>query len=264
MKYLLIVFSLCNLCLIGQDTIKVEPSRYYSSSEHPIQGKQFYSMADRNRAKEIIVYSKNHIRIDNCFYYDKDRRCFGDTYHMNSDSTIVINQNERWQFNQSSFNSFKVSCQRDDFKEIGQVSSLIPFVKTGIFHGLSSQNDTLWSESFIQNKQTEFKLHKKPIEGKVFEMDKLNIIPLINGKDTIPPINIKHVSLACCEGGLNLCFLSFIVTKSGEITNISISGTNTIESKQVAAILGKYKNVIPGKKKGKAVNTNYYLELKLK
>ena len=122
----------------------------------------------------------------------------------------------------------------------------------------------MWQEDFQKNKQINFTLPQEEVNGKILEMDQLSQIPLLNKNDTIPPISIKHISLACCEDGGHLCFLSFIITSNGKLVNIETSGTNNEEDKQISLILSQYKNISPGIKKGKAFNTKYWLNLWVK
>ncbi len=67
----------------GQDTLKVEPSRFYSSVHEPFQGKDFAFSVQRSR--EDIVFSDSHQRIEYCYYYDTRGICFGTTVFLGSE-----------------------------------------------------------------------------------------------------------------------------------------------------------------------------------
>ena len=262
MKNLLFYTIFFCLNLSAQDTIKLEPSFHFSSEEFPNRGKSFAAKTYNKRATELIYFSKNHIRIEECYYYDLKRDCYGDTYKITSDSTIKMNSDE-WHYIKTS-NNYKVSRQLKKHIITGTATSLIPFTKSGEFYGINNQNDTLWQETFSRNNQNKFILPSTQLKSRIYEMDKLDIIPLINSNDTIPQIETDHISLQLCEGGIPIVFLSFIVTKQGKITNIEISGTNYEEDKVISLILSQYKNISPGIRNGKPVNSKYWLHCKLK
>jgi len=258
LKHILFYALFVCINLSAQDTIKLEPSFYFSSEEFPLRDYSFQSKALKKRAKEIIYFSKDHIRIEKCYYYDFRRYCSGDTYKITSDSTVMVNSDE-WNYIKDA-NEYKVSHKLKNHTVEGKVNSLIPFTRSGEFYGISNQNDTLWKETFSRNNQIIFTLPSQKINDKIYKMNQLDIIPLINGKDSIPKIEIEWLYL----NTIPIVSLSFIVTKKGELTNIETSGTFSDEDKLISLILSQYKNISPGIRKGVAVNCKYFLDCELK
>jgi hypothetical protein len=263
LKHIILILLLCSINLFGQDTIKLEPSTHFSSLDYRHYGKSFAGLSEKNRVKELIVFSKDHIRVDRCYYYDNERRCLGTEYEINSDSTILVN-NASWNCLSHERKTYKVNRIVNNYNVKGQVNPLIPFTKFGTFYGITAQRDTLWTEKYDHDKLKEFNLIEKKVKGKIYEVGKLSKIPLINGIDTIPDLTIDRVDLLwCCNDNRRIAYLTFTVTSIGDIVNIKSQGTSPEEEKQIALILSKHKNISAGIRKGKAVNSNYMLNVKL-
>jgi hypothetical protein len=171
----------------------------------------------------VIYFSKNHIKIEDCYYFKNKRECTGTEYNLTND-TLLVQQKEKWIFEQLGINKYKVKKIGKTHFEIGYATSLIPFIKHGDFFGISLNSDTLWKENFYNNSSKSFDLHKIQIKNKTFSIGKLDSLPLINGTDTIPKIKLEFVDLR--PNGHFYKFdsiqVDFIVTDQGVIKNIDV------------------------------------------
>ena len=142
---LIVIFKLSFLQVAAQDTIKMEPSKFYSAKVHPNRSKQFAGLV--KYAREDIIYSSCKRRIEYCYYYDEERHCFGQTYEIINDSILMVDQT-RWHF-QKLGNTYSMWRFDGKFIEFGTASALIPFTPESPFVTTTSdQIDTLWTTDY--------------------------------------------------------------------------------------------------------------------
>ena len=209
------------VCCISyaQDTIKIESPTLQERSRNRSYWKT---------SKELIYFSKNHVKIEDCYYYNNKRDCSGIEYQIKQD-TLIIQQKEKWVYKKLGVNNYEVIKLGGTHFEVGHASSLIPLTKTGPYYGLSLANDTLWEENFINNSSKNFNLYKTLITSEIHNLKKLDSIPLINGSDSIPKIILEFVDLRP-NANFHIPFnrfdsveVNFIITNKGKIKNIEIS-----------------------------------------
>lgn len=235
MKNICICFALLfvnTICSIAQDTLLIEPSIFYSSKEHPYRSKAFAVRAEY--AREDIVFSPLHKQVEYCYYYDKERVCFGDTYYLINDSTLQISDSsnvnhEIWYYKQVAHRKYEVIRYYGDLQESGQVSSLMPFLKNGQFITKSvHQNDTLWGIDYSNYSKKrplwrfpKYYFPKSEIDGNIYQDYEVDRFP--RTKEGCVLDTIRLVRTDGCSGEPLLWAIkniSFVITKKGEIKNI--------------------------------------------
>jgi hypothetical protein len=270
--------------IFAQDTIRIEPPHHYSSAEYPHRGMQFASMV--KYAREDIIISPTHKRIEYCFYYDKDRSCYSSDYQLTSDSTLHIYtgnekwENENWVYKKQNDSSYQVYRRENDIYETGIVKQLIPFERVGHFITMNkNRTDTLWVADYKNTRVQSmfispvFSLTETKISEKVFEMNEVTVLPkLLNGNPIQLTGNIGAIYPGYCynEPLRRVRTISFIVTKNGDIKNIRNMWGKRIHVDlscpyyflkymvKVSA-LGK---LVPAVKNGKKVNCRYSINIK--
>ena len=204
----------------AQDTIRIEaPTITDRSRNRP----------NWNTSKELIYFSKNHVKIEDCYYYNNKRDCSGVEYQIVKD-TLIIQKNEKWLFKKIDINNYEVTKIGKNHFEVGHTTSLIPFVKKGSYFGLSLSKDTLWEQKFSNhskfgNNSDYFSFHKIKIEKKILDLKKLDSIPKFNQTQKIPNINLEFNDLLRLNGFFYVGNIPiyFIITDNGEIKNIEVN-----------------------------------------
>jgi|TARA_B110000261_G_C12970543_1_gene312305 hypothetical protein len=234
----------------SQDTLKIDPPFLTTK---PI-GRELYKLS-----KEVIYFNKDHMKIEKCYYLNGNRKCFYSNEYQILNDTLTINKNESWTLKTISNNKFKVKKIGLNHFEVGHSTSLIPFNKVDIFHGLSLTKDTLWHENFINNNSKEFHLHNSENLNKIYSINKVDSIPRLKENQKLPNITLEYADLR--PNGRFIKFdsleVNFTVTKKGKITNISVFRPIYEEYLKEISIKLNSLIVIPASKKGKYVNCFY-------
>lgn len=259
----IIFFVLISFTAIAQDTIKLEPSVIYTTFDYPIKDQAFYSTVSKGKkAKEVVVYNKNHVRFENCYYHGKERKCKGSTQHILSDSVISIDSS-LWRYKAITQNLFEVQNLKKGYYLIGKTNALIPFNKIGTFHAINLNGDTLWTDDYTSKKPT-FTFPATNINGKIYAKIKLDEPPSYNGSNDFPELKINYDAPACCDGDPPYyVFVEFVLTKEGKITNLKTGSATEKEAKEIALAISNIKNIKPGRKGKTSVNSmvNIVVEL---
>lgn len=259
----LLFFVLISFSALAQDTVKIEPSIYYSTFDYPLKDKAFYNtVLNGNTAKELIVYNKNHVRFEDCYYHGKERLCDGITHKILSDTVISVDS-ALWRYTEEEPNLFKVQGFKKDYYLIGKVNALIPFSQIGFFHAVNLAGDTLWTDNYGSSRGG-FTFPKTSLRGKVYQKTKLDEQPKYNGSDDFPDLKINYDAPFCCDNSPPYyVFINFIVTENGKITNLNTGSASEKEAKEIAVALSKLKTIKPGTKNGNPVNTEVHITIEL-
>jgi hypothetical protein len=282
LKELILLILLVNtLFCFGQDTIKFEPSVFYSSKEYPNRSKAFAFQAQF--AREVIMFSETKKRIEYCYYYDNERVCFGESYEILNDSVIQIKSKfsdsifENWKHKIADNNSYLVQRKYGSYCETGTVNSLMPFLKTGKFitqH--QSSKDTLWITDYTNynfkgpyRTAPSYYFPKAKIKEKIYQDFEVDKMPTTIKGDSIFNISLARKDYCLSEPMTAVRTITFVVTSSGEIKNIEqFEGNFDLQycpfyimelMKQVLSI-GRW---IPGKVDGKNVNVKCYADIEM-
>jgi hypothetical protein len=223
---LILMFFICGIACLGQDTIRVEPSYYYSSDKEPNRGKDFYFRV--KYAREDIVYSDTLKRIEYCYYYDNERYSYGKTYHILSDSTFEID-GVVWHY-QNQGDRYFVERYFNNLYERGFVKTLMPFETTGTFATMTAEKiDTLWTTDYSTDKPSKPYdrpsriFHKSNIEGKVYTQNEIDVLPTLLNGDTLTTIHLDAIAGCYSEPLYYLSELQFVITSEGRIVNVEAS-----------------------------------------
>ncbi len=218
---LVCTFFLSMLNSAGQDTVKVEPSIFYTSEKEPQRGKDFASRV--KYAREDIIYSDKHRRIEYCYYYDNDRHCYGNTYNITSDSTIQVDENT-WKYTLVGSNYFMEQYFEGTYIS-GYANSLIPLTFVGTRTTATSDKiDTLWSVNFDNSRSRRgIELHKTNFYEKVFNSYEVDTPPSLLNGDSLAIIHLERTDVCISSPRYFVNEIQFVVTKSGRIVNIEQS-----------------------------------------
>jgi hypothetical protein len=210
----------------AQDTIRVERSHHYTRKEDPNRGMLF--AAKVRYAREDIVFSETHKRIEYCYYYDQQRICYGTNYWLSSDSTIDIDD-IRWHFVRQGRRYF-VSRYFDGTYESGYVRSLIPFETIGLFTTTTADRAiTLWTTDYRTDRASNpydkprWIFHKTKIQGKLYEPANIDEAPTLLNGEALKPISLQRRDGCYNEPFYQVRELKFVVTETGRIINIEQS-----------------------------------------
>lgn len=259
----ILLLLLISFSTFAQDTVKIEPSVYYSTFDYPIQNKEFYSKVTKGKkGKELIVYNKNHVRFEDCYYYGKKRVCDGVTTRILSD-TVVSVDSSLWRYKTIEPNLFEVQNLKKDYYLIGKVNALLPFSKIGFFHAINLNGDTLWTDNF-ESSRGGFSFPQTSISGKIYPKIKLDKQPTYEDSEDFPELKINYDAPACCDGDPPYyVFVEFVVTKEGKITNLNTGSATEKEAKEIALAISKIKNIKPGLKGKNPVNSTVNVVIEL-
>ncbi|MFK7904852.1 MAG: hypothetical protein AB8B69_06990 [Chitinophagales bacterium] len=281
MKNLCVYFTLLFtnvICSIAQDTLLVEPSIFYSSVEYPYRSKTFAVSAEY--AREDIVFNPLHKRVEYCYYYDNQRICFGDTYYLINDSTLQIGDlsdvnHEIWYYKQVAPKNYKVTRYYNGLQELGQVNSLMPFLKRGQFITKSIlQNDTLWGIDYSDYnikrplwRYPKYFFPKSKVNGKIYQDYDVDRFPRTKEECVLDTIRLARKDVCYGESLLAINNVTFIVTKIGEVKNIEqFEGGFKFEScpfylYNLMKEIMKHAPFEPAMINNKKVNVRWYVEI---
>lgn len=220
--------------LYAQDTIRTEAPIHYTSTIDPVRGKDFAAKA--KYAKETIVFSATHQKIEYCYYYDDKRVCFGNEYEIISDS-LLRKDGQEW-FYKPIANKYYIRRYNKGLYESGYAKSLIPLIVDGLLTTTSlNYQDTLWYADYTKYQperpyaMPQYSFHKTSITDKIYQAKKItHISPILKG-DSI--IELKLDPDDVCYGSPYVLRLGlfFTITDDGRLVNFEQrKGSNTIQS----------------------------------
>ena len=260
------VLSVATLCM-GQDTIKVEPSIYYSNEEvHKLSGKGFGG----NYAREDIYFSAEHLKQEYCYYQDSIRQVHTrDVFNVLNDSLLRVGDSVRvefvWTYKELSKGNYLIYRQDSNYYEFGEVTSLVPLKHvTPTYTTTKNKQDTLWTTNYdyptpwYPNGHLNYKLYDSKITGRVYEYYQIDTQPMLLNGDSLPEITIKWIdgSFCYCMPRGDIAAMSLIITKDGEIKNIEQALGNVDEGcpntiKEIIREIADWGLVTPAQKKWK-------------
>lgn len=251
----------------SQDTVKVDPSIFYSSKTHPDRGKMFAATVKYGR--EDIIYSENKRTIDYCYYYDNERVCHGYSYEIIGDSVLKIND-AVWNYKKQGDSYFLSRFFRDTY-ESGLASNLIPLTTAGTFITTTpGKSDTLWTTDYTAQDPSSpyshprFTLYRSPVKGKVYPARKVDEVPTFLNGDTIRAIRIKRSNDVCYgEHLVSRRNISLVITADGRIVNIKpeYEWSCPYYMLDVARHLSQLGRVNPARKDGKSVHVKWVIQV---
>lgn len=264
--------------LLGQDTIKVEPSHYYSSKKHPVNGKLFASQV--KYGQENIVFSPTKIRVEYCYYYDGVRKSFGGgIYEKLTDSTIQVTHDwddsvsDLWKYQKQENGLFRIEQRRGDLLETGYATTLVPLKKT-ITRTTYKNGDTLWKIDYKNSRPIWYGGRGRPyftktkIEGHIYQDFEVDRQPTLLNGDSLTKILPEIARFGCYGEPLKgIRNITFVVTSHGDIKNVEqfegnleefCDGEYMMHLIEKTLALGRLK---PGLKNGAPVNSRCYLQV---
>lgn len=274
---LLIAFTAISLHCFSQDTIKVEPSIFYSKEkEKQLTGKGVY----KEYSKEVIIFSENHKREECCYYVDSIvRKCIGIDYKNIGDSILLIgeldkrNDLEHWNINKLKNGNYLLERINNGTYELWESKKLVPPQPlTSLITITLDKKDTLWTTSFNSNcnqypNYRKTKFYKKEIFDKVYEYDKVDSPPTqLNGK-ALKKINIQGIAPCFSEPAfVDITLVAMIITKEGDIQNIeqaigTLSEGCPFTMQEIIKEIKSRGKVNPAVKGGKKVNVRWFVEV---
>lgn len=269
------------LALLGQDTIKVEPSHSYSSKKYPVRGKLFASNVKYGR--EDIIFSPTKTKVEYCYYYDNKRMSSGGTYYEKlGDMAIRVTYDwadsafDVWNYERQENGLFSIEIHRGDFLETGYATSIVPLQKTTIYTTYLKNGDTLWTMDFTNSRPTFYGgrgipyFTKTKVEGHIYQDFEVDTLPKMLNGDSLPTMSIAedaNIGFYGCYGEplKGIRNITFVVTKEGDIKNVEqfegnlepyCDGKYIMKLMEKTLALGRLK---PGIKNGVPVNTRCYL-----
>jgi hypothetical protein len=268
----IITFFLSVASCFGQDTIRVETSTYYTSDKEPKRGKHFASRV--KYAREDIVFSDTHKRIDYCYYYDNKRQCYGTTYQITSDTTLDID-GAVWHYKNQGDKYFLERYFNGTY-ECGSAKLLIPLETVGLFTTTTADKiDILWTTDYAADKPSQpydkplWTFHKTKIKGKIYAKDKIDEQPTFMNGDTLKTIFLNRKDGCISEPYYYVSALKFVITKEGRIVNIeqSIGNIDLDYCPSYVMDLIRYLlqsgQIKPAKVKGQNVNVQWTLKVEM-
>ncbi|HYV95233.1 MAG TPA: hypothetical protein VE978_25890 [Chitinophagales bacterium] len=257
---------------MGQDTIRLDKSVHYSSSTEPYRSKYFASCA--KYAREVIVFSDTHKRIEYCYYYDNERFCFGKTYKLTDDSVLDMDE-EKWVYKKQGDKYFVNRFFKGTY-ESGYAISLMPFETTGIFTTTTSDKiDTLWTTDYSADHQDnpydhpKYEFHKTRVSGKIYDAKKIDELPAFLNGDSIKEISLRRTDGCIGEPFYYVRTMTFVITKEGRIVNIEQDYGNfdldfcPYYVMDLIRLIYQLSPVKPAKVKGESVNVRWIVKVNM-
>jgi hypothetical protein len=219
---LITLFAFLRLSSVAQDTIRLEPRVQYYAAIDSVRDRMFAAHA--RYAKEEIIFSDRHKKIQYCYYYDQERVCYGNEYKIISDSILQTNE-EQWIYKREG-ELYKVWRIKKGYYESGYAKSLMPLETIGLFTTTSLNfKDTLWHTDHTKEKPNRpyshpaYFFHRHKIAGKIYDVREM---------DSLPPILKAQMPLELKIDPDNFCIndamsrhhrISFILTANGRMVN---------------------------------------------
>jgi hypothetical protein len=276
-RYLLFCTLLfCCAVVNAQDTIKLGPSIFYSSTEYP-DDRSFYRYAEY--AREDVIHSPSVKEVQYCHYKDGNRRCLRNFYELVSDSILKIYQNvddtsiEEWIYKKREDSVYEVHTFIDGLYYEGLAKSLQPLLFSGkVFTTTTDRIDTLWYAQYYYTARNpdgnpQYTLYKSKIAGKIYKAEKCETVPMISEEKAFDEIVWNSHGLGCYNDPYYtvLKFLC-VITAEGRIKNVQLYGNLEWYCPEVDIDFYKtvYRNyaLIPATRKGEAVNVEWLVKVK--
>lgn len=260
----------------AQDTIKMGRSYLYSSKQvKELSGKGFNGKYGR----EVIRFSDKHFKVENCYYNNSIRTCYGYYYDLINDSTLTIKTTptsaplETWIFNKLPNGSYYVHRVLNGFLESGIVDTLIPlrYIEPFITTSLD-KTDTLWQTNHFtcMNRKhgiyiCDFNVSK--INDPIYDFDEIDEVPQQLNGDSLSAVEIKSVTP--CYGDPLVVYINTvtcIVTADGKIKNIEQALGNLSEGcsqtmMEINRKIASWGTVKPAMRNGKAVTVRWFIKV---
>lgn len=275
MKRFLTAFAILFFMINGhaQDTLKVEPSIYYSSAEHA-DTRSFYGYVQY--AREDIVYTDSLRSIQYCYYMDSVRHCMESVYQLKDDDVLLVSNYRdtiAWNYKRRSDSLYEISAFIDGFYQYGLARSLHPLL---FFNKqvttTSDKIDTLWSIEYVYSPHdpegyATYALHKKNIEGKVYTNKQCSLQPRLQNGAVFTELTWILGELGYNDPYYFVRRTVFIVTAEGRIANVSEMGNLEWSSAAVCIDFLKqvyrYSPLLPATRKSKPVNVQWEVSVKM-
>lgn len=265
-------FLLSVATCLGQDTIRIETSTYYTSDKEPNRGKAFASRV--KYAREDIVFSDNHKKIDYCYYYDNERHCYGTNYQLTNDSTLEVDR-VIWKYTKQGDKYFLERYFNGTY-ECGFAKSLIPLETIGLFTTSTADKiDTLWTTDYSADNPSQpydrplWTFHRTKVKGKIYTQDKIDEPPTLLNGDTLRTIYLNRTDGCFCEPYYYVRELKFVITNEGRILNIK-QGIGNIDLDfcpyyvmDLMRYLLQLGQITPAKLNGQNVNVQWTLKVEM-
>ena len=284
MKFGLLItyLSIHSTFSFGQDTIQVEPSRFYTSEAEPTRGKDFASRV--KYAREDIVFNQKFRKVEYCYYYDNKRICYGNTYQLIGDFTLQIgdsvssNAIQSWTYRKMESGQYLVYRFHNGLYEIGKAKQLIPFEVIGsLFTMTRDKSDTLWIADYSTvnsanpYSKPKYSYPKASLEDKIYELKKVDQPPTLLTGELIPDTIVRARTDGCLsEPYQRVRTMTFIVTEDGYIKNIE-QGNGNFDIEycpqyilELMTIISNYGQLKPAILNGKPVNVKYIINVDMK
>lgn len=219
--------------LYAQDTIRSGASIHYTSTVDPVRDKTFAARA--KYAKETIVFSPTHQKIEYCYYYDDERVCFGNEYEIISDS-LLKKDDQEWFYKQVG-SRYYIRRYNKGLYESGYAKSLVPLIVDGQLTTTSlDYQDILWHADYTdyntepRHLTPNYFFHSINIEGKIYQAKKLShISPMLKG-DTIIKLKLDPDNICYGSPYILQLYLFFTITDKGRLVNFEQrKGSNIIQ-----------------------------------
>jgi hypothetical protein len=245
------------------DTVKVEPGIRYTSDKEPFRGKDFYSRV--KYAREDIVFSPTHKRIEYCYYYDNERECYGTTYQITSDTTLDMD-GEVWHYRKLG-DTYFTEMYTDHTYIHGFAKAPIPFEPAGLFITTTVDKiDTLWMIDYAADYPS-LALHKTKVKGTVYAKDQVDQPPTLLNGDTLKTIYLSYGSCVSLPPYPPEDEVTFVVTSEGRIVNIENWSIEHFfnycpyPTMNMITHLLQFGKLKPAKRKGRNVDVQWTLKL---
>ncbi|MFT4522224.1 MAG: hypothetical protein ACI8ZN_001164 [Bacteroidia bacterium] len=277
-KYISLLMGMGLWCVFAefataQDTVKLEPSKYYLSSMWPVHDINFVFQLDR--ARELITFSETHKKVEYCYYYDQKRICFGEVYRLLDDSTMSIQRQGqnvvKWRFNKQKDGGYSIKHYGKNFIERGSASSLIPLVKKDTFQTTSLYARTvLWYEVFLpkqdpSNRKSYFIFPATKISGRILNTEQIDQNPNFRNGLSFNAMRMVDTVYYYNEPMYTVRNMVCIITKEGQIVNLRMGGGNYDHDHPYILELMKrmadYPSITPAMRGGKPVNVLWIIDI---
>jgi hypothetical protein len=256
----------------GQDTIKVEKSYYYKTSDLPPRNSRMFH-GSMKYGREDIIYSDSASRIEFCYYFNNERNCFGTTYKLIGDSVLSIDST-KWFYKKIASRYF-LSRYLDGVYESGWAIKLIPLITDGLFVTTTSDRiDTLWTTAYQSGERNNpyscphRKINRLVFSDKIYRADRVDEVPTFMNGDKIDTIRLKKDDLLVfSEPYMYIRTIKFIVTKEGRIVNVEQDFGSFTENDCHDYLYSLMKNIVcrsplrAAKRKGKNVNVLWIVKV---
>ncbi len=226
----------------------------------------------KTSALEIIKFSDDSYKLEECFYLDNKRFVHKDRtkiYKFTNDSILIITYKGKemtYIYHKNDTIHSVSEIQEGRVVATGNVTSLVPLIKHGKFTYYNPNGTVILYRSYNKNRYVKVEAHQQELGEVLLIAEQMPRFP--GGEVALQKFiaeNIEYPKMAqdCKIHGK--VYVRFVVTKTGEVANIEIvRSVDVLLDEATIRVISTLPNFIPAKQNRSPVNIWYVVPIDFK